>query len=611
MFFRMITLCLLFSSTQFAAEKSRILESDETFSILAIDKAEYKVYKKIYIADEKGKDLAYIRIGASDYIDFKSASVRLFDKDGKRRGRYKKKHFSELKSSGNGIVGTDDISFLLNLSSSISTPFTIELEYTQIFHSLFFWPAWYPQETIPVVETSYTVIAPGDYPFQSFSPSGLEGVKESDNSMVWHQANLPPYPDESSMPVEVYDQYRVFFTASNFQLDHYSGSSTSWNSIADFYEKLSKTQYVLDRTLISDLDLSTSSTLRDTISQIYEYVQHNTRYVGMELGVHGWKPHTSQWVCENKYGDCKDLATFFISILRQYYIESYPVLIRTRNSGYIYPEFPDDRFNHVIACVPLQDDTLWVDCTWDDGRIDIIPESDQGCNVVVVGGKGPVFTQTPIQGPEQYSSHFVGELELHQDGAANLKGQIELKGQASLQARGAFQSINLTDLREAVLYLFRETAPGLELDTFSVSDLADKYKPIIITLAGRIPHFATKTGTRLLVFPALPARAGWHGEHPSRRSKPYFNGIPSLSSAEIDIRYTDALVLESSIPDVDISNEFGTIRQSITSQANLIHYSWLKLEKMMVVEIADYEPYYSFRLKAKQAHASPLVFQQR
>ncbi len=611
MLYRIITLCLLVSSSQFAAEKSRVLESLETFTILAIDKAEYKVQKKIYIADEKGKDLAYIRIGASDYIEFKSASVQIFDEKGKRKGRYKKKHFSEFKSSGNGIVGTDDISFLLNLSSSISTPFTIELEYTQIFHSLFFWPAWNPQESIPVVETSYTVIAPSDYPFHSFSPSGLEGVKESDNSTVWRQANLLPYPDESSMPIEVYDEHRVFFTASNFELDQYSGSSTSWNSIADFYEKLARTQYVLDRALISDLDLRTSATLRDTISQIYEYVQHNTRYVGMELGVHGWKPHTSQWVCENKYGDCKDLATFFISILRQYFIEAYPVLIRTRGSGYIYPEFPDDRFNHVIACVPLPDDTLWVDCTWDDGRIDIIPESDQGCNVVVVGAKGPVFTQTPVQKPELNSVHFVGDLELQTTGAALLKGRIELRGQASMQARETFQSVNLTDLREAVLYLFRETAPGLELDTFSVSDLADKYEPIIITLAGNIPHFATTTGSRLLVFPALPTRAGWNGEHPSRRTKPFFNGIPAFSSAEIDIRYSDDLVLESPIPALDISNEFGTIQQSITSQANHIHYSWLKLEKMMVIEIEDYEPYYSFRLKAKQAHAAPLVFQHR
>lgn len=611
MLLRFLTLLLLFTLPQYAADRSEVLESRETFTVKSISQAEYKVYKKVYITDESGKDQARIRIGTGEYVELKSVSAKIFDRKGKKKGRYKKKDFYELKSSGYGIIGSDAKSYTLDLSSVTSLPFTLELEFTQVYHSLFFWPAWYPQESIPVKEASYTVVTPPDIQYHHYSLREIEGVSDGKKSTTWTQSNLEPWPDEIAMPREVYDGHALFFTSDKYKLDDYSGSSDSWKSIADFYHELSKTQYHLDPALISDLDLQSAATQRDTIQVIYDYVQRSTRYVGMELGIHGWKPHSSQWVCENKYGDCKDLATFFISILRMNNIEAYPVLILTRTAGMIYQEFPDDRFNHLIACVPLDDDTLWVDCTMDDGRIDIIPSSDQGCNVVVVGIDGPVMLQTPIQRPESNATDFTGEVSINRNGSASLKGQLIFRGQASMQVRSVFQGAILADQREGILSLFGESAPGLELDTFSVSNLDDKYAPLAIHLEGTIPRFAAKTGNRLFVYPGLPLKEKWYGEHPSRRKQSFFAGVPSLNTSDVTFLISDGLELESRPMDVDLETEFGTIHQTVKIEGQNIRYNWHATDAKMRIEIEDYPAYYNFRLKAKQAHAAPLVFKQR
>ncbi len=607
---RIVTFLILLSALLSAGEKSVVLESREVLTIHSIDRAEYRVYRKLLIADESGKAFARLSLDVSDYVDLKSVSVRLFNKQGKQKGRYKKKHFSEYKNSGNGIIGSDDSALRLNLESKLPLPFTMEVENTYVLSSLFFWPDWVPQSTIPVRTASYELIVPPGYGFNRFSPSGMEPEQLAENHFIWTLSDLEPLPDEISMPAEVEDRYRLFFTADSFTLDGYSGSLKSWESFATFYQELAQGQYVLDVNSLQGFDISSASTLRDTIAQIYDYVQRSTRYVGMELGIHGWKPHSSDWVCQNKYGDCKDLATYFIALLRKFNIEAYPVLILTRDRGVTYPQFPNNRFNHAIACLPMYGDTLWIDCTLDNSGIDVIPDRDQGCVVVIAGGEGPVLSRTPINLPENNSTHFKAEMELHDDGSASIKGQYTLDCQAGMWARYRFLVDTEKEQRESVINLFRGTAPGLELGTYSISNLDDKYAPMIITFEASIPYLATRSGKRLFVNLAMPKKAGWNGEHPSRRTMPFFAGIPSLYSSEIDLHYSGQLKLETLPIEVDIENEFGSFRQTSTTGINSIHYSWQKIEKQILIGIEEYPAYYKFRLNVKQAHDSRLVFTQ-
>ncbi len=599
---------LILVSILHASGGSMVLESRESMSIRSLTSAEYTVYKKILIDDERGKDLANLSIWTNDYIKLKNVKVAVYDKKGKRQKRYKKKHFSQKKPSSYGVIGHDDISYQLNLASVSKMPFSLEIEYTKNINSLFFWPDWSPQEQIPVVTASYTLEVPDQFEFSSFSPSNIQYSKPSATTYLWSQSDIPVWPDEISLPYEVYDRHKVFFAPHGFRLDQYEGDMSTWDGMADFYADLASTQYAINPELLSDLHFKTASSLRDSIALIYDYVQRSTRYVAMELGLHGWKPHSGQWVCENRYGDCKDLATFFISILRIYHIEAYPALILTRSRGVTYPEFPNNRFNHAIACVPLDTDTLWVDCTDDDGRIDIIHQSNQGCNVLVVGGKGPVLARTPVQTPDKNTWLFEGDIEMTSNGVATIKGQLKFIGHASKQTRSSFQSIILRDQREAILGLFSESAPGLVLDTFSVENLDEKYAPLIIKLEGHIPHFATQTGQRFFVYPALPSKAEWYGEHPSRRTEPFSTSIPFLSSSEIDLHVSDRWELESTPQDVAVNTAFGEINQSVTVQGNDIHYSWRRSGLKLRIEQNEYKDYYDYRLTAKQAQASPLVF---
>jgi hypothetical protein len=84
-----------------------------------------------------------------------------------------------------------------------------------------------------------------------------------------------------------------------------------------------------------------------------QFVQHDIRYVAIEIGIGGWQPHSAPDIYSHRYGDCKDKATLMGSMLHEIGIDSYYVLINTER-GAITPEVPAHaRFDHAIIAIKL------------------------------------------------------------------------------------------------------------------------------------------------------------------------------------------------------------------------------------------------------------------
>ena len=93
----------------------------------------------------------------------------------------------------------------------------------------------------------------------------------------------------------------------------------------------------------------------EIIQRLAAYVQHNVRYVAIEIGIGGYQPHAAQEVFASGYGDCKDKATLLSALLREVGIDSYYALINN-NRDYLSPDFPSMlAFNHVILAILLPD----------------------------------------------------------------------------------------------------------------------------------------------------------------------------------------------------------------------------------------------------------------
>lgn len=143
-------------------------------------------------------------------------------------------------------------------------------------------------------------------------------------------------------------------------------------------------------TLVSGID-----DIKSKIKVLYSYLQKNTRYINVSMGIGGLKPHPASYVCRNKYGDCKALANYFKAVLAHIGVRSfYTKILAGKNIRPVDKNFVAQQFNHIILFVPLEKDTIWLDCT-SDGPFNYLGTFNQGRSAFIIERDNSRFINTP------------------------------------------------------------------------------------------------------------------------------------------------------------------------------------------------------------------------
>ena len=146
-----------------------------------------------------------------------------------------------------------------------------------------------------------------------------------------------------------------------------TGSMASWTSFGKWQYDLA-----VDRDLIPDSylqplreQLSDCHTDREKIVKVCNFVDKNTRYVSLQLGIGGYQPATAVSVAVTGLGDCKGLSNYMHTLLKDVGIDSRLVAIGTEDSRLI-PDFANvNQLNHMVLAALLEQgkDTVWLECT--------------------------------------------------------------------------------------------------------------------------------------------------------------------------------------------------------------------------------------------------------
>ena len=158
------------------------------------------------------------------------------------------------------------------------------------------------------------------------------------------------------------------------------------NIIFDKKHKLSKKNIDFFKKLVKDNKLNKKD---DIIRFFYAYILDNVHYVGIELGIHSYKPYSPNSVFENKYGDCKDRAVLFYNIMKQFDIKVEIVLVSTNDFGIYNFEIPSySYFNHAIVYLPKLNKFL--DLTNKKIPYSYLPYSDINSKILILSKKSNI-----------------------------------------------------------------------------------------------------------------------------------------------------------------------------------------------------------------------------
>lgn len=102
------------------------------------------------------------------------------------------------------------------------------------------------------------------------------------------------------------------------------------------------------------------------------FVQDEIRYLGLETGINTHQPRSPAAVVGNGFGDCKEKALLYSSILRTQNIPAYAALVHTSKTREMINVAPSPgEFNHVIVAIEKQGRFIYLDPTLSYQRGDL------------------------------------------------------------------------------------------------------------------------------------------------------------------------------------------------------------------------------------------------
>jgi len=253
----------------------------------------------------------------------------------------------------------------------LTYPFTVEYSYQIDLKQTFELPSWnHGSENTSYENSSFVVKTPVGYSFRykeyNLSKGVVKTSQDGKDIYTWSLTNLKARSDEPMSSRTTKDFPLVQLAPNKFDVGETTGSCESWKKIGEWASTLNSGKDKLPEATVAKMKEITANCKNEIekVKKVYEYMQQKTRYVSIQIGIGGWQPFDASVVDKFSYGDCKALSNYTKALLASIGIKAYYILVKAESeSDNIDESFPSSQFNHVMVCVPLEKDTVWLECT--------------------------------------------------------------------------------------------------------------------------------------------------------------------------------------------------------------------------------------------------------
>ncbi|WP_075695130.1 DUF3857 domain-containing protein [Cellulophaga lytica] len=363
-------------------------------------------HKRIVTVLNKFGDVATHTYRGYD-LDSKLISVQalVYNQLGKQIGKFKEKDFKDVSAVDGSTLYSDSRIKYLDYTP-VTYPYTMEFtyEYTNSNTGELI-PAWYFLDSfyLSTEESSISIT----YDDESFKPeireANLEGLDVEkiikSGSTSYTVKNIPALKKESLSPAFYKISPKLQIRPINFTYGGYDASIKTWQDLGKWmYTNLLKGRGELPESTINTVKSLTKEAKSDIEKAkiIYKYVQDNTRYISVQVGIGGMQPISALDVDRVKYGDCKGLSNYTMALLHAVGVKAFYTHVEAGN----YKESFNKGFaslaagNHVILAIESNDKYYWIDCTSQIHPFGFLGDFTDGRTVHVIKPDGGELVQT-------------------------------------------------------------------------------------------------------------------------------------------------------------------------------------------------------------------------
>jgi len=533
--------------------------------------------KVITVLNKNGDEHAVFRVNYNKFISVESMRGVIYNEIGLPLRKIKASEISDNSGSA-GYALFDDIRYKY-FNPLISTyPYTVEYEYEIVSSGSYYFPdfLFFEGHNVSIEHSEFRVIVPRDYKLQwkQFNNCGDPAITTTDDQVTyeWKAAGIIAI-DEEPYEENLIRQVQAIYTApSAFSFGGYEGRMDSWNDYAKWINTLNAGRDILPenrqieiRQLVADAQDD-----RTKIRILYKYLQQRTRYFNISLGIGGLQPADATTVDQVGYGDCKGLSNYMKALLKAVGINSYYTIVE---AGGDFPEiitdFPKHQFNHAMLCIPLQKDTVWLECTSQVIPFGFLGDFTSDRQVLLIKESGGELVRTPAYPLEQNFQNTRARVLLSADG----NGKADIKrtfGGLQFDDHIIVMHSNNEDQRDW-LYDYIEL-PAFQLDSYNFRAEPDEKPLSFLSAAIGLSGYASSSGKRLFLPLNLVNRMDFVPSKVKERRTDIRRTYPYIDADTIEYVIPDGMDTEY-LPDAnEIKSPFGEYRSYTERIDNKIFY---------------------------------------
>jgi len=570
-----------------------LLYSETNITVISTDKMETHVREAYKILRPDGREHGTVVVPFDSQSRVKTLHGWCIPAQGKDY-EVKEKDSVERSLVSSGELVSDVKLRVLNIPAP-EPGNIVGYEYEVEERPFFLQEIWHFQEKDPVRESHYTVQLPAgwEYKFAFLNYPEVKPTQAGSNSWQWvvsdikgirHEPHMPPFRGVAGQMVV------SFFTSGAPPLNGF----TDWGGMGKWYSALVGGRVDASPEIKQQVNALTESktTPLQKMQAIAGFVQHDIRYVAIELGIGGWQPHAAPDVFSHRYGDCKDKATLVRSMLHEIGIDSYHVVIYTER-GAVTPQTPANHgFNHAIMAIKLPDglnDSSLVATLQDPklGRLlffdptnELIPfgqlpgylQANYGLLVTPDGGE---LIELPQQPSVMNSIERTAKLTL--DPTGTLKGEVkEIRlGERASSERWRLRAVTKdSDRIKPIEELLGNSLTSFHITQASIVNLQQTDRPFGFNYSFESPNYAKNAGNLLLVRPRVIGNKGsGFLETKEPRKFPIEFEEPARDTDTFEITIPAGYVVDDLPPAVDADYGFASYHSKTVVTGNVVDYT--------------------------------------
>ena len=573
---------------------SVVLIEKTMFEVQSVTSALKTVHREVLILNEQGAQSGNFYESYDKFKTIMGVEINHLNDAGEKIKRYTRTDLKDYSSTGSSTLMSDQRNLVLFINSA-QYPYRVTIDYIVSYNGFISIAPWFPQDqNQSVLNAIYLLSVPEDYKFKyQLNNYSLEPKTNSSKGNVvysWTLKNIPSFRIEKYGPSGANQTISLSVAPVLFSIDNYEGSTASWQTFGSWYYNLSKGRQKLSAENVSKINSLVNGT-SDAVEKtkiLYAYLQQNTRYVNIVLGIGGWQPLSAEFVSEHGYGDCKALTNYMQAILAAAGVISFPALASADNDD-INVSFTSNQFNHVILAVPLEKDTLWLECTSQQLPFNFLSTFTENRHVLLIKPEGGYIVKTPATQAEDnfVLNQFTADLSDPKN--ATITIDMKFLGNEALD-----NHLSLAELaNDKKLDILRERTglPNFTISKFEYSPFNKDQVSGAVHLEATIPEFSQITSSRIFFSPfVIPA---WYStfSQEGKRKFPVEFEYPYHNKLEGSFKIPEGCKIESLPKNMDMNNEFFNYQTGFSITGNIVTVQYSIKVKQTLIPASQFEAF--------------------